>query len=155
MDDLVLRDDLAVVMTRVRLSKKQKAFADALILGSSTSDAAKAAGYKGPPPPLEHPRIRAYLEARLGTPVAQKSDVQDIIAPSEVLELTARIARSEDESTRDRLTALKLLGMFHGLWTDKSSDGQGEPVTFNLQIGAPAAQVQAPAPALEVVADAD
>ena len=133
------------------MNKRQRIYAEGLAAGLTRLEAEKKAGYKRwRSPKADHPKIRAYLQALMGDggaevakpppvriepKIAPEPEVVEVISPVEVLELAAGIARDETAANRDRLTAIRLLGMFHNLWSDQSGGGQTEPAVFQINIG--------------------
>jgi phage terminase small subunit len=123
----------------VKLTEKQKRFADYYIETGNITDSARRAGYKQPhvqgSQTLENVRVKQYVDSRL-------KEMQDkrIMDAEEVMTLLSSIARNEEEedvvvfgesgpeittkgmSAKDRLKALELLGKRYSLWNDKNKD---------------------------------
>jgi phage terminase small subunit len=120
----------------VKLTEKQKRFADYYIETGNITEAARKAGYKQPhvqgSQTLAILRVRAYIDEQL-----KILDNKRIMQAEEVMQLLTSIARNEEQeevvvfgdkgpeltqkgmSAKDRLKALELIGKRYTLWTDK------------------------------------
>lgn len=123
----------------MKLTEKQKRFADYYIETGNATEAAKRAGYKGKfagqnaDKLLKNTNIRAYLDQR----IAEK-DGERIAKQDEILEFLTNVMRGKvqeqfplglgmGEQTlvkkeldgKDRIKAAELLGKRYALWTDK------------------------------------
>lgn len=123
----------------MKLTPKQKTFADEYILTSNAYQSAIAAGYsvnyaKGNVSKLlENVRVTAYIEQRM-----KEIDSKRIVDQQEVLETISRIIRGEEEGTAlvgigkgaqtveavpptvaEKLKAAETMGKLFGLWTEK------------------------------------
>lgn len=122
----------------MKLTEKQKRFADYYIETGNATESAIKAGYSGKTAKemgyenLTKPHIKGYIDARL-----KKMDDKRIMDAEEVMQLLTSIARNEQEedvvvfgehgpeitskgmSAKDRLKALELIGKRYTLWTDK------------------------------------
>jgi phage terminase small subunit len=121
----------------VKLTEKQKRFADYYIETGNITEAARKAGYKQPhvqgSQTLEKLSVKTYIDLRL----KEMSDKR-IMHAEEVMQLLTAIARNEEQeevvvfgdsgpqvvnktmSAKDRLKALELIGKRYTLWTDKT-----------------------------------
>jgi phage terminase small subunit len=121
----------------VKLTEKQKRFADYYIETGNITEAARKAGYKQPhvqgSQTLEKLSVKTYIDSRL----KEMSDKR-IMNGEEVMQLLTAIARNEEQeevvvfgdsgpqvvnktmSAKDRLKALELIGKRYTLWTDKT-----------------------------------
>jgi phage terminase small subunit len=120
----------------MKLTEKQKRFADYYIETGNATESARKAGYKQPhvqgSQNLEKLSVSEYVNSRL----KELSDKR-IMDAEEVMTLLTSIARDEEEedvvvfgengpeiatkgmSAKDRLKALELLGKRYVMWTDK------------------------------------
>jgi phage terminase small subunit len=134
----------------VKLTEKQKRFADYYIeTGNATESAiragysektAKEIGYEN----LTKPHIRQYIDERLA-----KKENEQIAKQDEILSYLSSIMRGEqreqvligegkgaqsitdmDISAKDRIKAAELLGKRYGLWVDKQELDVKGAVTF-------------------------
>jgi phage terminase small subunit len=121
----------------VKLTEKQKRFADYYIETGNITEAARKAGYKQPhvqgSQTLEKLSVKTYIDEQLKL-LADKR----IMQAEEVMQLLTSIARNEEKeevvvfgesgpslvtkrmSAKDRLKALELIGKRYTLWTDKT-----------------------------------
>jgi phage terminase small subunit len=121
----------------VKLTEKQKRFADYYIETGNITEAARKAGYKQPhvqgSQTLEKLSVKTYIDLRL----KEMADKR-IMHAEEVMQLLTSIARNEEQeevvvfgdsgpqvvnktmSAKDRLKALELIGKRYTLWTDKT-----------------------------------
>jgi phage terminase small subunit len=122
----------------LKLTEKQKRFADYYIETGNATESAKRAGYSEKTAKemgcenLTKPHIKGYINTQL-----KIMDDKRIMKAEEVLQLLTSIARDEQEedvvvfgdsgpeitskgmSAKDRLKALELLGKRYTLWTDR------------------------------------
>jgi phage terminase small subunit len=120
----------------MKLTEKQRRFADYYIECGNITEAARRAGYKQPhvqgSQTLEKLSIKTYINERL-----KELDNKRIMRAEEVMQLLSSIARNEIQedvvlfsdgqssieskgmSAKDRLKALELIGKRYTLWTDK------------------------------------
>mgnify|MGYP001218784721 FL=1 len=122
----------------MKLTEKQKRFADYYIETGNATEAAIKAGYSQKTAKemgyenLTKPHIKAYIDERI-----REMDEKRIMKAEEVMQLLTAIARNEVKeevvvfgdgmsvieekgiSAKDRLKALELIGKRYGLWTDK------------------------------------
>jgi phage terminase small subunit len=123
-------------VNEVRLTEKQKRFADYYIETGNATESARKAGYKQPhvqgSQTLEKLSVKTYIDERLNM-LSNKR----IMDAEEVMELLTSIARNEQRedvvvfgeggteiaskgmSAKDRLKALELIGKRYVLWTDR------------------------------------
>ena len=142
--------DAETLQIKATLNARQAKFTELVASGKSVNEAALLAGYKRwRNPPLSHPKIARYLKALMGDsaervqspavfkpPPIKEVEIIDTVPATEVLELAAEIARDRTKADRDRLVAIKLLGMFHNLWSDNSdSGGKSESIEYHFHIG--------------------
>jgi phage terminase small subunit len=121
----------------VRLTEKQKRFAEYYIETGNITEAARKAGYKQPhvqgSQTLAILSVKTYIDSRL----KEMSDKR-IMNGEEVMQLLTSIARNQEQedvvvfgengpeittkgmSAKDRLKALELIGKRYTLWTDKT-----------------------------------
>lgn len=121
----------------MKLTEKQKRFADYYIECGNITEAARKAGYKQPhvqgSQTLAILRVKAYIDEQL-----KILDNKRIMQAEEVMQLLTSIARNEVQedvvvfgeggsdiaskgmSAKDRLKALELIGKRYTLWTDKT-----------------------------------
>lgn len=123
---------------KIKLTEKQKRFADYYIETGNATEAAIKAGYSQKTAKemgyenLTKPHIKAYIDERI-----REMDEKRIMKAEEVMQLLTAIARNEVKeevvvfgdgmsvieekgiSAKDRLKALELIGKRYGLWTDK------------------------------------
>lgn len=123
---------------KIKLTEKQKRFADYYIETGNATEAAIKAGYSRKTAKemgyenLTKPHIKAYIDERI-----REMDEKRIMKAEEVMQLLTAIARNEVKeevvvfgdgmsvieekgiSAKDRLKALELIGKRYGLWTDK------------------------------------
>lgn len=136
----------------MKLTEKQRRFADYYIETGNATESARKAGYKQPhvqgSQNLEKLSVREYVDSRL----KELSDKR-IMNAEEVMTLLTSIARDEQEedvvvfgehgpeitskgmSAKDRLKALELLGKRYAMWTDKQQLEGSVGVTFVDDIG--------------------
>lgn len=127
-----------VHVMKIKLTEKQKRFADYYIETGNATEAAIKAGYSQKTAKemgyenLTKPHIKAYIDERI-----REMDEKRIMKAEEVMQLLTAIARNEVKeevvvfgdgmsvieekgiSAKDRLKALELIGKRYGLWTDK------------------------------------
>jgi phage terminase small subunit len=123
----------------VKLTEKQKRFADYYIETGNATESAVKAGYSRKTAKeiasenLTKPNIKEYIDSRL-----KEMDNKRIMSAEEVMQLLTAIARNEVQedvvvfgeggsdiarkgmSAKDRLKALELIGKRYTLWTDKT-----------------------------------
>jgi phage terminase small subunit len=123
----------------VKLTEKQKRFADYYIETGNATESAVKAGYSRKTAKeiasenLTKPNIKEYIDSRL-----KELDNKRIMNAEEVMQLLTSIARNEIQedvvvfgeggsdiatkgmSAKDRLKALELIGKRYTLWTDKT-----------------------------------
>ena len=116
----------------LKLTSKQQLFVEYFVgeASGNASLAAKLAGYAG-----SNETLRAVGAENLAKPhIAQlcKQRVEDTaMSANDVLKHITVIAISTNESARDRLTALQLLGKYHQLFTDNLNlKSNGKNPTF-------------------------
>ena len=122
----------------MKLTEKQKRFADYYIETGNASDSAIKAGYSKKTAPemghenLKKPHLRLYIEERL-----QEMSDKRIMKAEEAMQLLTSIARNEEKEeviafgeggseivkkgmgAKDRLKALELIGKRYAMWTDR------------------------------------
>ncbi len=111
------------------LTTKQRLFVEAFIgaANGNATEAARLAGYQGSDDTLRVTASRMLTKANISQMCKQRVNEAALSSDKVLLELST-IALSKDEATRDRLTALQLLGKFHRLFTDNldiKSNGKG------------------------------
>jgi phage terminase small subunit len=123
----------------MKLTEKQKRFADYYIETGNATESAIKAGYSRKTAKeiasenLTKPNIKEYIDSRL-----KEMDGKRIMNAEEVMQLLTSIARNEVQedvvvfgeggsdiaskgmSAKDRLKALELIGKRYTLWTDKT-----------------------------------
>jgi len=121
----------------MKLTEKQRRFADYYIETGNITEAARKAGYKQPhvqgSQTLEKLSVKTYIDERL----KEMADKR-IMTAEEVMQTLTAIARNEVKedvvvfgdngpeiatkgmSAKDRLKALELIGKRYTLWTDKT-----------------------------------
>jgi len=131
----------------MKLTEKQKRFADYYIELGNATEAAIRAGYSKKTAKeiasenLTKPNIKQYVDERL-----KELDNKRIMNAEEVMQLLTSIARNEQEedvvvfgengpeittkgmSAKDRLKALELIGKRYAMWTDKQQVENITPV---------------------------
>lgn len=134
----------------MKLTEKQKRFADYFIETGNATESARLAGYSRKTAPdmghenLQKPHIREYIDVR----IAEK-DAKRIAKQDEVLEFLTGVLRGEEQEQfplglgmgeqrlvkkdlngADRIKAAELLGKRYGMWVDRQQiDG-----TMGVQI---------------------
>ncbi|MFB6364259.1 terminase small subunit [Paenibacillus elgii] len=123
----------------MKLTEKQKRFADYFIETGNASEAAKRAGYRGKnlnriaSENLTKPDIRKYIDVR----IAEKDDAR-IAKQDEILEFLTSVLRGQVKEQfplgmgmgeqslekkeldgKDRIKAAELLGKRYAMWTDR------------------------------------
>lgn len=120
----------------MKLTPKQKAFADYYIELGNAEEAAKKAGYSArgnTTKLLQNTTIRQYIQQRMA-----EKDKERIASQDEVLEFLTKVLRGEvteeipigkgegyfeledkTPSVKDRVKAAELLGKRYALWTEK------------------------------------
>lgn len=123
----------------MRLTEKQKRFADYYIELGNATEAARKAGYSSKTAKsigqenLTKPDIKSYIKERL-----DEKDAERIASQDEILEFLTAVMRGEkteqipvglgkgaqqledkDPYLKDRVKAAELLGKRHSMWTDK------------------------------------
>lgn len=123
----------------LKLTVKQKKFADEYIISGNASDAARKAGYSVKTAGvigdenLRKPKIKTYIDERL-----KALEEAAIVQQNEVLRYLSSIMRGQeteqvligegmgsqriasiDVSAKDRIKAAELLGKRYAMWTDK------------------------------------
>lgn len=135
---LFLKREAVLHVMKIKLTEKQKRFADYYIETGNATEAAIKAGYSQKTAKemgyenLTKPHIKAYIDERI-----REMDEKRIMKAEEVMQLLTAIARNEVKeevvvfgdgmsvieekgiSAKDRLKALELIGKRYGLWTDK------------------------------------
>lgn len=134
----------------MKLTIKQKKFADEYIIRGNATEAAIAAGYSPKTAHqighanLDKPHIKAYIQERLDQIQSEK-----IASQEEILEYLTSVMRGEEQEpvlrgmgegaqevidinlqAKDRIKAAELLGKRYSLWTDKVDLDGGVSVTF-------------------------
>lgn len=131
----------------MKLTEKQKRFADYYIETGNATESAKKAGYSENTAAemgyenLNKPHIKQYIDEKLKL----LSDKR-IMNAEEVMQLLTSIARNEEEedvvvfgengpeitskgmSAKDRLKALELLGKRYLMWSDKNNQDDDKPI---------------------------
>ena len=120
----------------VKLTIKQKRFADEYIISGNATQAAINAGYKNGVSGrenLQKPTIKKYIDERL-----KEHEEEQIAKQDEILKYLTSVMRGEEKeetlsknefggediskiqvSAKDRIKAAELLGKRYGAWTDK------------------------------------
>lgn len=123
----------------MKLTEKQKRFADYYIELGNATEAARKAGYSSKTAKsigqenLTKPDIKSYIKERL-----DEKDAERIASQDEILEFLTAVMRGEkteqipvglgegaqqledkDPYLKDRVKATELLGKRHSMWTDK------------------------------------
>ncbi|MED1533931.1 terminase small subunit [Bacillus altitudinis] len=123
----------------MKLTEKQKRFADYYIELGNATEAARKAGYSSKTAKsigqenLTKPDIKSYIKERLN-----EKDAERIASQDEILEFLTAVMRGEkteqipvglgegaqqledkDPYLKDRVKAAELLGKRHAMWTDK------------------------------------
>ncbi|WP_144533536.1 terminase small subunit [Bacillus pumilus] len=123
----------------MKLTEKQKRFADYYIERGNATEAARKAGYSSKTAKsigqenLTKPDIKSYIKERLN-----EKDAERIASQDEILEFLTAVMRGEkteqipvglgegaqqledkDPYLKDRVKAAELLGKRHSMWTDK------------------------------------
>lgn len=123
----------------MKLTEKQKRFADYYIELGNATEAARKAGYSSKTAKsigqenLTKPDIKTYIKERLN-----EKDAERIASQDEILEFLTAVMRGEkteqipvgigegaqeledkDPYLKDRVKAAELLGKRHSMWTDK------------------------------------
>lgn len=134
----------------MKLTIKQRKFADEYIIRGNATEAAIAAGYSSKTAHqighanLDKPHIKAYIQERLDQIQSEKIADQE-----EILEYLTSVMRGEEQEpvlkgmgegaqevidinlqAKDRIKAAELLGKRYSLWTDKVDLDGGVSVTF-------------------------
>lgn len=142
-------------MNEVRLTEKQKRFADYYIESGNGAESAIRAGYSEKTAKeiasenLTKPNIKKYIDEQLAS-----KDVERIASQDEILSYLTGLMRGEhteqvligegkgvqsitdmDVSAKDRIKAAELLGKRYGLWVDKQDIDVRGAVTFVDDIG--------------------
>ena len=126
-------------MDEIKLTPKQKAFADYYIQTGNATEAYKMAGYKDfksagvqANKNLNNPSVKEYIKQRM-KPVEEKR----IADGDEVLRFLTGAMRGEikdqfdlDASLQDRMKAAELLGKRHRLFTEKVEASVQQQVVF-------------------------
>lgn len=103
-----------------KLTEKQKAFADYYIETLNATESAKKAGYSKKSAEvigfenLRKPKIEKYIQKRL-----EKKESERIASQDEVLEYLTGVMRTEQEETKERTKAARLLGKRYAIFTDR------------------------------------
>jgi hypothetical protein len=103
-----------------KLTAKQKLFCEFYIgaANGNATEAARLAGYQGSDETLRVTASRMLTKANISDLCKQR--VNDVaLNADKVLSELSEIALSKDEATRDRLTALQLLGKYHKLFSER------------------------------------
>ncbi|KXZ17904.1 terminase [Bacillus nakamurai] len=123
----------------MKLTEKQKRFADFYIELGNATEAARKAGYSQKTAKsigqenLTKPDIKSYIKERLA-----EKDAERVASQDEILEFLTAVMRGEkteqipvgigegaqeledkDPYLKDRVKAAELLGKRHGMWTEK------------------------------------
>ena len=136
----------------MKLTEKQKRFADYYIETGNITEAARRAGYKQPhvqgSQTLDKLSVKTYVQSRLEE-LADKR----IMSAEEVLQTVTSFARNEEQedvvvfgesgpeihrksiSAKDRLKALELLGKRYAMWTDNKTVTGNVGVTIIDDLG--------------------
>ncbi|WP_426578896.1 terminase small subunit (plasmid) [Bacillus altitudinis] len=132
----------------MKLTEKQKRFADYYIELGNATEAARKAGYSSKTAKsigqenLTKPDIKSYIKERLN-----EKDAERIASQDEILEFLTAVMRGEkteqipvglgegaqqledkDPYLKDRVKAAELLGKRHAMWTDKQQVDGAVPV---------------------------
>ncbi len=116
----------------LKLTQKQQLFCEFYVgeASGNASLAARLAGYKGNDITLGAVGAENLKKPQIAQLCAQRVEAAAMSA-NDVLKHISDIAISTNEATRDRLTALQLLGKFHQLFTDNLSlKSDGKNPTF-------------------------
>ncbi|MEH6941514.1 terminase small subunit [Bacillus sp. JJ722] len=141
----------------MKLTEKQKRFADYYIETGNATESARKAGYKKPhvqgSQNLEKLSVRTYIDERL-----KQMDSERIATAEEVMKYLTGVMRGETQSEvvvvenigdfmseartmnkapdeKERLKAAELIGKRYGIWTDKQNIEVQGAVTFLDDIG--------------------
>lgn len=130
----------------MKLTEKQKRFADYYIETGNATDSARRAGYKQPhvqgAQNLDKLSIKTYIDERL-----KILDEKRVAKGDEVLEFLTKVMRGEmteqipvgigegaqqledkDAYLKDRVKAAELLGKRYAMWTDKQNIEMTTPI---------------------------
>lgn len=131
----------------MKLTEKQKRFADYYIETGNATEAAVKAGYSEKTAAemgyenLNKPHLKQYIDSRL-----KELEDKRIMNAEEVMRLLTSIARNEEledvvvfgengpevaskgMSAKDRLKALELLGKRYLMWSDKNNGDDDKPI---------------------------
>lgn len=105
---------------QTELTTKQKLFCEFYVgaANGNATVAARMAGYKGSDETLRVTASRMLTKANIFDLCKQRV-TEAALSSDKVLSELSTIALSKDEDTRDRLTALHLLGKYHKLFSEK------------------------------------
>ncbi len=103
-----------------KLTAKQQLFCEFYIgaANGNATEAARMAGYQGSDETLRVTASRMLTKANISRMCKQRVNEVALSADKVLSELTT-IALSKVEETRDRLTALQLLGKYHKLFSER------------------------------------
>lgn len=129
-------------MKELKLTLKQKAFADFYIECGNASEAARRAGYSGKTANriatenLSKPVIKKYIEEQL-----KQMDSERVATSEEVMKFLTSVMRGEvkdqlefDTSVQDRLKAADMLAKRFGLYNKEADSGLKEKTRKVLQV---------------------
>lgn len=125
-------------MALPKLTPKQARFVHEYLVDLNATQAAIRAGYKPTNAAqtgaenLKKPQIQAALqEAR------ESREKSSMITAEWVLKEISKIAENQEETARDRLKALELIGKHLGMWERREdTETQGVKVTFETEMEA-------------------
>lgn len=123
------------------INEQQRAFADYYIQGRNASQAYKLAygrdlgkkvkdttAHSNSYKLLREPKVKAYIDDRLACML-----VEEKMASSEILIELTKIAMDKDNTTKERMNALELLGKEQAMWVDKSENSNTMDIEINLK----------------------
>ena len=107
-------------------------YADLVARGMGRKEAALLAGFKAPP--ADSNQLAEYWALVLGPTPAPPDEC--LVDPEKIVSVVEGILYDDEEATRDRLAAAKLLMQHAGLLTPQNDPeaAQGGQITYNIQI---------------------
>lgn len=121
-----------------KLTPKQQAFVNEYLVDLNATQAAIRAGYKEKNAAqtgaenLKKPQIQQAIQK-----VREAREKATMYGAAWIIAQIAEIAKDPDQTARDRLKALELLGKHHGLWEKREEpESQGIRVVFETEMEA-------------------
>lgn len=124
-------------MGKPQISPIQAAFVHAYIESHNATDAVRAAGYKCKTDKAASVQgSRLLANVRIQTAIREAMEARERATMYDgawIIAQVAKIAEDEEQSARDRLKALELMGKRYGLWEPKAEEARDDGVRVRFE----------------------